>query len=108
MRRATNVDPHNAKLWNKRGLALCHLRRHAEAIESFDRALEIDPEYIDAWNNKGVILYKLMRYEEAIACFNHIIDNDPKYIKYGTIKGWYWARWRDARMPSRVTTEPST
>ena len=32
-------EPQNAELWNSRGLALCRLSRHIEAIESFDRAL---------------------------------------------------------------------
>ena len=42
--RAIEAAPKNAQLWNSRGLALCHLGRYEDAIESFCRTLEIDPE----------------------------------------------------------------
>ena len=52
--KALEIDPKNSDLWNSRGLALCHLGRHIEALVTF----EIDPGFVDAWNNKGVVLYK--------------------------------------------------
>jgi tetratricopeptide (TPR) repeat protein len=52
--KAIEQDPDNSELWNRRGLALCCLGRHLEAIDSFDIALKIDPHYTDAQNNKVV------------------------------------------------------
>jgi tetratricopeptide (TPR) repeat protein len=42
--RAGALAPGDGRVWTRRGLALAAVQRHAEAVESFDRALAIDPE----------------------------------------------------------------
>ena len=36
--KAIEIDPNDAGSWNNKGLALCRLGRHKEAIESFNMA----------------------------------------------------------------------
>ena len=40
---ATDLEPYSAKAWTNRGIALSHLGRGDEALESLDRALRLDP-----------------------------------------------------------------
>ena len=42
-RSATDHEPYNAEAWTSRGIALLHLGRGDEALESLDRALSLDP-----------------------------------------------------------------
>ena len=43
--KAIETNAKDPTLYNRRGLALCRLGRHEEAILSFDAALKIDPHY---------------------------------------------------------------
>ncbi len=42
-RSATDHEPYHAEAWTNRGIALLHLGRGDEALESLDRALSLDP-----------------------------------------------------------------
>src|SRR5262249_811697 len=46
--------------------AFARLRRHEEALKSYDQALAIDPRHVDALVNRAAVLGKLDRYDEAI------------------------------------------
>jgi tetratricopeptide (TPR) repeat protein len=47
------------QIWNSRGLALAHLGRYVEAIDSYDRALKSQPNFGEAFYNKACT-YALM------------------------------------------------
>jgi tetratricopeptide (TPR) repeat protein len=87
--KAIEIDPKNSELRNSRGLAICHLGLHIEALVTFEIALEIDPGFIDAWNNMGVVLFKLKRYDEAIRYFDKIIKMDPRGFLFTTFEGYF-------------------
>ena len=46
--RALALDPDNADLWNRRGVALRGMGRYEEAVRCFERSLEIEPRDRDA------------------------------------------------------------
>jgi tetratricopeptide (TPR) repeat protein len=52
------LDPSSANTLNNKGLALDHLQRYDEAIQSFDKAIALDPSNTKALEGK-TLLYKL-------------------------------------------------
>jgi tetratricopeptide (TPR) repeat protein len=54
------------------------LKRHQDALESFDKALELDAEYADAWNSRSIVLCALGRLAEALESFDRALELDPK------------------------------
>ena len=64
--KALTVDPSFLSALHNKGLALDHLQRYDEALQSFDKALAIDPSYVNAINNKGLALDHLQRYNESL------------------------------------------
>jgi len=51
-------DPHNARLFNAKGLALNNLQRHEEAVEAFRQAVRYDPSLEVARQNLDAITGK--------------------------------------------------
>ena len=54
--------------------------RHAEALESFDRATKIDPNSALAHCNKGTALAKMGRHAEAVKSYDRAIQLDPNNV----------------------------
>ena len=52
--RATKIDPDNAAVYHKRGLAKAALGEHRAAIADYDRAIEIDPDNATVYHNRGI------------------------------------------------------
>ena len=50
-----------------RGNSLKELKRHKEALESYDRALVLQPDFAEALNNRGSTLHELNRLLRGIA-----------------------------------------
>ncbi|MGH6665278.1 MAG: tetratricopeptide repeat protein [Pseudolabrys sp.] len=48
------------------GLILDALKRHEEAVESFDAALKLKSKYAEAHNNRGATLVTLGRDQEGL------------------------------------------
>jgi hypothetical protein len=71
--------PANAEALNNRGLSLMALNRHAQAIESYDRALALDPRFERARWNRAMANLALGHFEQGLAD--------------------YEARWRGADVP---------
>lgn len=79
------VDPNNFGAWNDLGLALGHLGRNREALNSFDRCIEINPHIAHAWHNKGnLLLISLGREDEALRCYEEALKCDPQILQ-----AWY-------------------
>ena len=53
---ATDIEPYSAKAWTNRGIALSHLGRGEEALESLDRALALDVHQQQAQDARARIL----------------------------------------------------
>ena len=77
--RALKADANSAMAHSNLGNALNALKRHAEAIASYDRALAIKPDFADALNNRGVALHGLKRHEEALASYDRALALRPDY-----------------------------
>ncbi|UGQ46847.1 tetratricopeptide repeat protein [Massilia endophytica] len=61
------------------GAALQDLRRHEEALASFDRALSLQPQYAMAMCNRGNALRNLERFEEALESYGSALRMQPAY-----------------------------
>ena len=62
-------------------------KKHAKAVEYYDKILSLIPEHFIAWYNKANDLARLNKYEEAIACYSEAIKLHPTDSSYWTNKG---------------------
>ncbi len=58
---AIELDPKQAKFWNKRGIVLEKLGKNQQAIASYDKAFLLDPAYELARQNREALLQKLSK-----------------------------------------------
>ena len=70
-----------------RGIALCGMKKHAEAILCFDDALKINPGFATTAVCKGCALSMLNRYDEAMACIGGALETNPEYSPCHYLKG---------------------
>jgi tetratricopeptide (TPR) repeat protein len=82
------------------------LKRHGEALASYERAIELKPDYAVAWRNRGSALDDAKRHEEALASFERAIELKPDYaeahwnkslalLRCGFLEeGWKLYEWR--------------
>jgi len=61
------------------GLVLNALKRHEEAIESFDQAIKLKSKYAEAHNNRGATLAQIGNDEAAVESFRKAIAIKPDY-----------------------------
>ena len=62
-------------------------KKHAKAVEYYDKILSLVPEHFIAWYNKANDLARLNKNEEAIACYSEAIKLHPTDSSYWTNKG---------------------
>jgi predicted O-linked N-acetylglucosamine transferase (SPINDLY family) len=62
------------------GIVLNALKRHAEAIESFDQAIKLKSKYAEAHNNRGATLASMGQDEAALESLRKAIAIKPDYI----------------------------
>ena len=77
----TRIEPDNPAAHSDLGNVLRSLRRHSDAITSFDRALALVSDYPDAHNNRGVALHEMGRHEEALLGFGRALALKPDYVQ---------------------------
>ncbi len=65
--------------WTNRGICLLHLKKHSEAINSFNEALRHNANYKEAWFHKAVCLKELGDATGAMRCCKRAIELDPAY-----------------------------
>jgi tetratricopeptide (TPR) repeat protein len=63
------------------GVALNAVNRHAEALESYDKAVEIAPDYAEAHSNRGSTLLDLDRPAEALRSCDRALELKPDYVE---------------------------
>ena len=64
--KAIAIDPHNAQLFDFRGIAFGSNREYDEAIADFNMAIEIDSQLAGAYNNRALSYWALDMIEEAL------------------------------------------
>jgi tetratricopeptide (TPR) repeat protein len=57
------------------------LKRHEEALASYDKVLAIKPDYVEALHDRGVVLQGLKRHEEALASYDKALAIRPDYVE---------------------------
>lgn len=62
------------------GLVLNALKRHAEAVESFDQAIKLKSKYAEAHNNRGATLASMGQDEAALDSLRKAIAIKPDYV----------------------------
>jgi len=85
--RALKIDSGNAAAHNNRGNALRHLKRHKDALASFDRALALKSDYAEALNNRGNVLRDLDRPADALASYDRALAIKPDNAEVLTNRG---------------------
>jgi predicted O-linked N-acetylglucosamine transferase (SPINDLY family) len=77
---ALEVDRRSVAAHSNHGLALGALKRHQEALASYDRALAISPRNADALCNRADALCDLGRPIEALASYDQAIAVNPRHV----------------------------
>jgi predicted O-linked N-acetylglucosamine transferase (SPINDLY family) len=62
------------------GIVLNALKRHAEAIESFDQAIKLKSKFAEAHNNRGATLASMGQDEAALESVRKAIAIKPDYV----------------------------
>jgi tetratricopeptide (TPR) repeat protein len=78
-KKATELDPTDARAFFAWGFALGSQGKNEEAIAEYRKVIDLDPKYAAAYNDWGVALDDKGKHDEAIAKYQQAIDLDPKY-----------------------------
>ncbi len=85
--RALELDPDDADLHDKRGLALRNLGRLEEAASAFSRAIELDPASAISRRRRAAALGGLGRVEEALSEYLAASELDPENVDIHNNRG---------------------
>jgi tetratricopeptide (TPR) repeat protein len=77
-RKALDIDPKEAILQNKMGIAYHQLQNTAMAKKQYELAKKLNPKYSEAWNNLGTIYYGTKKYKKAIKCYEKSLELNPQ------------------------------
>jgi tetratricopeptide (TPR) repeat protein len=78
VRRALVLDPAQARFHTLLGMALSSAGRHAEALESFDRAIALGAA--DAHGSRADALVALGQLAEAVGSYDRALAHDPSSV----------------------------
>jgi tetratricopeptide (TPR) repeat protein len=79
-RRAMEIQPEKAFVWNAYGSALITLGRISEAIEACQKAVQLEPRSPINHNNLGLALADAGRKAEAIEHYQQAVNLQPGYV----------------------------
>ncbi|MEA3222675.1 MAG: tetratricopeptide repeat protein [Thermodesulfobacteriota bacterium] len=74
--KAIVIEPHNAQIYDFRGIAYGSNREYHKAIADFNMAIEIDNQLAAAYNNRALSHWALDMIEEALNDINKAIELD--------------------------------
>ncbi len=77
--RVTELLPHGAEGWSRRGVILARLDRSEEAVALFRECLRRDPENVFTRNSLAQVLVRLNRMAEARRAYEEAITLNPAY-----------------------------
>ena len=80
-RKAIEINPGSAEIYNFLGLILNNFGRLEEAEVTFKKAIEVNPSILKSHFNLGVIFYKLSKFEKAEISFKKTIELKPDYTE---------------------------
>ncbi|MDZ4685772.1 MAG: tetratricopeptide repeat protein [Planctomycetaceae bacterium] len=76
--KAIELEPKNASLYRKRGLAYRRERKRNEAIADLSKAIELEPKSAWAYCERGITYRLFGKFDEAIVDLSKAIEIDPK------------------------------
>jgi tetratricopeptide (TPR) repeat protein len=76
---ALQLKPNYVEALVERGKVLVGLKRHEQALASYDRALATKPNDAEALHSRGAALHHLKRNDEALASFEQALAADPHH-----------------------------
>ena len=74
------ADAWSGTILNRRGTALLHLGRYAEALADFERILDSDPENIPILQQSSTALIHIGRYGEANIHLDAVLEKEPHNV----------------------------
>jgi tetratricopeptide (TPR) repeat protein len=77
-RKGAELQPENAFLYSKLGIALLEQGKDEDAVPVLRRAVELDAENSAARHNLGVALERLKKIDETIPVYREALERDPK------------------------------
>ncbi|MFL5304882.1 MAG: tetratricopeptide repeat protein [Polyangia bacterium] len=77
LRKAADLDPKSAFVWNNLGLAAFERGHDQEAFLDFQKASELDPKYVEARLNKAVVYLDCGDYKHARQDLEKAVEIDP-------------------------------
>lgn len=87
-REAIDVQPRNARLYNKLGISFHHQLNFSEAKRNYERASKLDEKYAQAVNNLGTVHYAQGNYRRAQKTYQKALKITPNsasiYSNLGT------------------------
>lgn len=87
-RRATELSPNEAALWQLLGNALIREQKFDSAIEAYERLAALDPEELTSVRaNLAVALLQVAREEEALAAVNESLRRRPGQVRPLVLRG---------------------
>ncbi len=85
------MQPNNAVIWNKLGIAYHQQLQFNQARKHYERAVKLRRDYSEAINNIGTIYYAQKNYKKAIRMYQKALEFAPNsasiYSNLGT--GWF-------------------
>ncbi|MFZ1909244.1 MAG: tetratricopeptide repeat protein [Burkholderiales bacterium] len=79
--KAVAIKPGNPEALVNLGNALQELKRHDQALASYDKALALKPDYAEALSNRGLTLQALKRHDEALASYGKALALEPDFAE---------------------------
>ena len=76
-RKALQLEPDVAEIWNNMGVAFDEMGMTTKARLCYDEAIKLEESYCDAYLNKGYNLLKNKLYESALAAFEKVQEITP-------------------------------
>ncbi len=74
---AAELDPDDAHIYYKRGLAYAKQGDAERAISDFTRTVDIEVDFADAYANRGEIYFKQMNYDQALSDWTKTLEIAP-------------------------------
>lgn len=91
--RLAKMQPRNALIQNKLGIAYHQMQNFNAAKKAYQRAIEINPQYGQAINNLASVEYAQKKYRDAILTYIRALKLDPSSaVIYGNLGTAYFAR----------------
>lgn len=85
LRRAIELSPRSAFLWNNRAFNCMLLGDYERAEQYLNEALRLRPEYARARANLGVVLARTGRLDEAFESFSRVVSRDAAWFNIGAL-----------------------